>query len=90
MNLIDLLVLLLFVVGLVAEARAGFLGTVLGLIGAVGGFALALVAAFGCSGPASPTAPRDCPSPIRSDRNSPRRRRSFSRSFAISAIREIT
>ena len=45
MNLIDLLVLLLFVVGLVAGARAGFLGPVLGLIGAVGGFALALVAA---------------------------------------------
>ena len=45
MNLIDVLVLLLLVVGLVAGARAGFLGPVLGLIGAVGGFALALVAA---------------------------------------------
>lgn len=45
MNLIDLLVVLLLVVGLVSGARAGFLGPVLGLIGAVGGFALALVLA---------------------------------------------
>ncbi|MGH2446520.1 MAG: MarP family serine protease [Candidatus Rokuibacteriota bacterium] len=42
MNLIDILVLLLLVIGLVAGARAGFLGPVLGLIGAVGGFVLAL------------------------------------------------
>ena len=42
MNLIDVLVLLLLLVGVVAGARAGFLGPVLGLVGAVGGFALAL------------------------------------------------
>lgn len=44
MNLIDLLVLLLLSIGLIAGARAGFLGPVLGLTGAVAGFALALVA----------------------------------------------
>ena len=42
MNLLDALVLLLLLLGVVAGARAGFLGPVLGLIGAVGGFALAL------------------------------------------------
>jgi uncharacterized membrane protein required for colicin V production len=42
MNLIDVLVILLLVLGAVAGARAGFLGPVLGLIGAVAGFAFAL------------------------------------------------
>ena len=42
MNLLDALVLLLLVLGVVAGARAGFLGPVLGLVGALGGFALAL------------------------------------------------
>ena len=44
-SLIDILVLLLLLVGLVSGARAGFLGPVLGLIGAVGGFVVALVLA---------------------------------------------
>src|SRR5687768_17174140 len=43
MNLIDVAVLLLLLLGIVSGARAGFLGPVLGLIGAIGGFALALV-----------------------------------------------
>jgi S1-C subfamily serine protease len=42
MNLVDLLVVLLFAVAIVAGARAGFLGPVLGLLGAAGAFALAL------------------------------------------------
>ena len=42
MNLIDALVILALVAALVAGARAGFLGPVLGLIGAAGGFALAI------------------------------------------------
>lgn len=42
MNLFDALVILLLVLAAVAGARAGFLGPVLGLIGAVGGFAFAL------------------------------------------------
>ena len=45
MNLLDGLVLLLLALGLVAGARAGFLGPVMGLLGAVVGFALALLAA---------------------------------------------
>lgn len=45
MNLFDLLVLLLLVVGLASGARAGFLGPVLGLAGAVGGFLLAVLLA---------------------------------------------
>jgi S1-C subfamily serine protease len=42
MNPIDVIVLLLLFLGLVAGARAGFLGPVLGLAGAVGGFAFAI------------------------------------------------
>jgi S1-C subfamily serine protease len=42
MNLFDALVILLLVLAAVAGARAGFLGPVLGLIGAVAGFAFAL------------------------------------------------
>ena len=42
MNLLDALVILLLLLSVVAGARAGFLGPVLGLIGAVGGFAFAL------------------------------------------------
>lgn len=42
MNLFDVLVILLILVAAVAGARAGFLGPVLGLGGAVGGFAFAL------------------------------------------------
>lgn len=42
MNVLDALVLLLLLLAVVAGARAGFLGPVLGLIGAVAGFALAL------------------------------------------------
>ena len=42
MNLFDAIVILLLLFAAVAGARAGFLGPVLGLIGAVGGFALAL------------------------------------------------
>src|SRR5918992_4745667 len=45
MNLFDLLVLALLALGLIAGARAGFLGPVLGLLGAVAGFALALLLA---------------------------------------------
>ncbi len=45
MNLFDVVVLLLLVLGVVSGARAGFLGPVLGLIGAVIGFGLALVMA---------------------------------------------
>lgn len=45
MNLLDLLVLLLLIVGVVSGARAGFLGPVLGLAGAVGGFLLAILLA---------------------------------------------
>lgn len=45
MNILDAVVLLLLVLGVVAGARAGFLGPVLGLVGAVGGFAIALVLA---------------------------------------------
>ena len=51
MNLVDAAVLLLLVLGIVAGARAGFLGPVLGLIGAIGGFALALVLASTLRGP---------------------------------------
>lgn len=42
MNLLDALVILLLLLSVVAGARAGFLGPVLGLLGAVGGFAFAL------------------------------------------------
>jgi S1-C subfamily serine protease len=42
MNLFDGLVILLFVLAAVAGARAGFLGPVLGLVGAVAGFGVAL------------------------------------------------
>ena len=42
MNLFDALVILLLLLAAVAGARAGFLGPVLGLIGAVSGFAFAL------------------------------------------------
>jgi S1-C subfamily serine protease len=42
MNLLDVLVILLLLLAAVAGARAGFLGPVLGLGGAVGGFAFAL------------------------------------------------
>lgn len=45
MNPIDAIVLLLLFLGLVSGARAGFLGPVIGLAGAVGGFALALLLA---------------------------------------------
>lgn len=45
MNLIDVAVIALLLIGLLSGARAGFLGPVLGLIGAVGGFALSLVLA---------------------------------------------
>ena len=45
MNPIDAIVVLLLVVGVLSGARAGMLGPVLGLLGAVGGFALALVLA---------------------------------------------
>ena len=37
--------LVLLALGLIAGARAGFFGPVLGLLGAVGGFAIALVVA---------------------------------------------
>jgi S1-C subfamily serine protease len=43
MNAFDFLVLVLLGLGLLAGARAGFLGPVLGLLGGIGGFALALV-----------------------------------------------
>jgi S1-C subfamily serine protease len=42
MNLLDAFVILLFVLAAVAGARAGFLGPVLGLVGAVAGFGMAL------------------------------------------------
>ncbi|CAN5230387.1 acid resistance serine protease MarP [soil metagenome] len=42
MNLLDIGILLLLVLGVVAGARAGFLGPILGLVGAVAGFAAAL------------------------------------------------
>jgi len=45
MNLIDAAVILLLVVGLVSGARAGFLGPVLGLVGAAIGFGLAVLLA---------------------------------------------
>ena len=45
MNPIDLLVLVMLALGLIAGARAGFLGPVTGLIGAAGGFVLALTLA---------------------------------------------
>ena len=45
MNALDLLVLVLLVLGLVSGARAGFLGPMLGLAGAVAGFGLALLLA---------------------------------------------
>lgn len=45
MNLLDIGVLLLLVLGVITGTRAGFLGPVLGLIGAVGGFAFALLLA---------------------------------------------
>jgi S1-C subfamily serine protease len=45
MNLIDAAVILLLVVGLLSGVRAGFLGPVLGLVGAAIGFGLAVVLA---------------------------------------------
>jgi S1-C subfamily serine protease/uncharacterized membrane protein required for colicin V production len=45
MNAFDLFVLILLGLGLIAGARAGFLGPVLGLLGAFAGFALALTLA---------------------------------------------
>ena len=42
MNPVDLLVLVLLALGALSGARAGFLGPVLGLVGAVAGFAVAL------------------------------------------------
>lgn len=45
MNPLDVLVLVLLVLGLVSGARAGFLGPVLGLSGAIAGFGLALLLA---------------------------------------------
>ena len=42
MNLLDAIVILMLLLSVVAGARAGFLGPVLGLVGAVIGFALAL------------------------------------------------
>ncbi len=45
MNIIDAGVLVLLLIGLISGARAGFLGPVLGLVGAAIGFALALVLA---------------------------------------------
>ena len=42
MNLLDALIILFFVLAAVAGARAGFLGPVLGLVGAIIGFAFAL------------------------------------------------
>jgi S1-C subfamily serine protease len=44
-NPLDIIVLVLLAIGVVAGARAGFLGPVLGLGGAVAGFAFALLAA---------------------------------------------
>ncbi len=45
MNPIDAIALLLLLLGVVAGARAGFFGPVLGLVGAIGGFAVALLVA---------------------------------------------
>ncbi len=45
MNVFDLLVLALLALGIISGARAGFLGPVLGLLGAIAGFAIALVVA---------------------------------------------
>src|SRR5512145_952186 len=45
MNPVDAIVLVLLALGLIAGARAGLLGPVLGLAGALGGFALVLIAA---------------------------------------------
>jgi S1-C subfamily serine protease len=45
MNTLDLIALLLLVLGLVAGARAGFFGPVLGLVGAAAGFGAALLLA---------------------------------------------
>src|ERR687896_1471052 len=45
MNAFDLLVLVLLALGLIAGARAGFLGPVLGLLGGAAGFLLALTLA---------------------------------------------
>src|SRR5918992_1013120 len=45
MNPIDAIVLLLLLLGISLGARAGFFGPVLGLLGAIGGFALALIGA---------------------------------------------
>ena len=45
MNAFDLLVLILLGLGLIAGARAGFFGPVLGLLGAIAGFAIAIVVA---------------------------------------------
>ena len=45
MNPVDAIVLILLALGLIAGARAGLLGPVLGLAGALGGFALVLIAA---------------------------------------------
>jgi uncharacterized membrane protein required for colicin V production len=45
MNLIDAGVLALLLIGLISGARAGFLGPVLGLVGAAIGFGLALLLA---------------------------------------------
>lgn len=42
MNLVDLVVILLLLLAVAAGARSGFLGPVLGLLGAIAGFALAL------------------------------------------------
>ena len=45
MNPIDAIVLLLLLVGVLSGARAGFLGPVLGLLGGIGGFVVALLMA---------------------------------------------
>ena len=45
MNAVDLVVLVLLALGALSGARAGFFGPVLGLVGAVIGFGLALAAA---------------------------------------------
>lgn len=51
MNPLDAIILLLLLIGVLSGARAGFLGPVLGLLGAIGGFAVALVAASVLSQP---------------------------------------
>jgi uncharacterized membrane protein required for colicin V production len=43
MNPVDLLILVLLLLGVLSGARAGFFGPVIGLIGAVGGFAIAIL-----------------------------------------------